>query len=99
MGDKTTEELLLQLIQDMAYVRATLENIKDQNLGGRIDSLEAECKEYKRVIQSLENRTDKLEDFTRNQIVESKRQQTSIIVSVSVAIISAVISAILAIFI
>lgn len=99
MGDKTTEELLLQLIQDMAYVRATLENIKDQNLGGRIDSLEAECKEYKRVIQSLENRTDKLEDFTRDQIVESKRQQSSIIVSVIVAIVSAVVSGLLAFFI
>ena len=41
MGDSRIEELLLQLIQDMAEVKAKLNNIDEQKLSNRVDLLEA----------------------------------------------------------
>ena len=44
MGSDRTEELLLQLIQDMAEVKAKLNNIDEQRLSSRIDLLEAQTR-------------------------------------------------------
>ena len=41
MDDNRVEELLLQLIQDMAEVKAKLNNIDEQKLSNRVDLLEA----------------------------------------------------------
>ena len=56
MGDNRVEELLLQLIQDMAEVKAKRNNIDGQKLSNRVDLLEAQTREQGRVIKSLENR-------------------------------------------
>lgn len=92
LDNDRNEQLLLQLIQDMSYVRATLEHIKDENLGSRIDSLEAECREHDRIIKSLEKRNSTLEEFTRNQLTESKKQMINVYISMGLAIFSAVLS-------
>ena len=44
MGDNRVEELLLQLIQDMAEVKAKLNNIEEQKLSSRIELLKAQTR-------------------------------------------------------
>ena len=42
MGDDKIQELLLQLVQDMSFVKAKLSNIEEQKLSARIDNLESQ---------------------------------------------------------
>lgn len=92
MGDDKIQELLLQLVQDMSFVKAKLSNIEEQKLSARIDSLEAQNREHDRTIKSLEKRNDTMEQFVRGSMQESKKQQTSIFLSIGLAIFSAVLS-------
>lgn len=88
------EDLLLKLIEDMAYVKSKLESIEAQNFGSRLDAIEAQNKEHDHVIKSLENRANKMEEFTRSNMMDAKKQQTNIFISLGVAIFSAVLSVI-----
>ena len=92
MGDDKIQELLLQLVQDMSFVKAKLSNIEEQKLSARIDSLEAQNREHDRIIKSLENRANTMEKFTRDNMADAKKQQTSVFISLGMAIFSAVIS-------
>lgn len=92
MGDDKIQELLLQLVQDMSFVKAKLSNIEEQKLSARIDSLEAQNREHDRTIKSLEKRNDTMEQFVRGNMQESKKQQTSIFLSIGLAIFSAILS-------
>ena len=56
MGNDRIEELLLQLIQDMAEVKSKLNNIDEQKLSSRVDLLEAQTREQERVIKTLEKK-------------------------------------------
>lgn len=94
MESNKIEDLLLKLVEDMAYVKSKLESIEGQNLGSRIDAIEAQNKEHDHVIKSLENRASKMEEFIRSNMVDAKKQQTSIFISLGVAIFSAVLSVI-----
>lgn len=94
MNEGKIEDLLLKLIEDMSYVKSKLESIDGQNLGSRIDAIEAQNKEYDHAIKSLENRANKMEEFTRSNIVDTKKQQTSVFISLGIAIFSAVLSVI-----
>ena len=92
MGEDKTQELLLQLVQDMSFVKAKLSNIEEQKLASRIDSLEAQNREHDRTIKSLERRNDTMEEFVRGSMQESRKQQTGIFVSMGMAVFSAVVS-------
>ena len=92
MGDDKIQELLLQLVQDMSFVKAKLSSIEEQKLSARIDSLEAQNREHERTIKSLEKRSDTMEQFVRGNMKESKKQQTSIFLSIGLAIFSAIAS-------
>ena len=92
MGDDKIQELLLQLVQDMSFVKAKLSSIEEQKLSARIDSLEAQNREHERTIKSLEKRSDTIEQFVRGNMQESKKQQTSIFLSIGLAIFSAIVS-------
>ena len=92
MGDDKIQELLLQLVQDMSFVKAKLSSIEEQKLSARIDSLEAQNREHDRTIKSLEKRNDTMEQFVRGNMQESKKQQTSIFISIGLAIFSAILS-------
>ena len=61
MGDNRVEELLLQLIQDMAEVKAKFNNMEEQKISSRIDLLEAQTREQERAIKILEKRELTLE--------------------------------------
>ena len=92
MRDDKIQELLLQLVQDMSFVKAKLSSIEEQKLSARIDSLEAQNREHDRTIKSLEKRSDTMEQFVRGSMQESKKQQTSIFLSIGLAIFSAILS-------
>ena len=92
MGEDKIQELLLQLVQDMSFVKAKLSNIEEQKLAARIDQLEAQNREHDKTIKSLENRNNTMEQFVRNNMSEGKKQQTSIFISMGMAVFSAIVS-------
>ena len=92
MDDNRVEELLLQLIQDMAEVKAKLNNIDGQKLSNRVDLLEAQTREQERVIKSLENRELTLEEFIRNNMNEANKSNKAVWVSVGLAFLTAALS-------
>ena len=95
MGDDKIQELLLQLVQDMSFVKAKLSNIEEQKLSARIDSLEAQNREHDKTIKSLEKRNDGMEEFVRENMQENKRQQTSVFISMGIAVFSAILTMII----
>ena len=92
MGNDRTEELLLQLIQDMAEVKAKLDNIDEQKLSSRVDLLEAKTREQERVIRTLEKREATLEEFIRNNMNEANKSNKAVWVSVGLAFLTAALS-------
>ena len=92
MGNDRTEELLLQLIQDMAEVKAKLNNIDEQRLSSRIDLLEAQTREQERVIKTLEKRELTLEEFIRNNMNEANKSNKAVWTSIGIAFLTAALS-------
>ena len=82
----------MQILQDMSYVKAKLSNIEEQRLAARIDQLEAQNREHDKTIKSLENRSSTMEQFVRNNMQDSKKQQTGIFISMGLAVFSAIVS-------
>lgn len=92
MGEDKIQELLLQLVQDMSYVKAKLSNIEEQKLSSRIDHLEAQNREHDKTIKSLERRNDTMEEFVRGTINDTKKQQTSVFISMGLAVFGALLT-------
>ena len=96
MDDKT-QDLLLQLLQDIAVIKSKLDTIEEikldaKSLNNRVDHLEAQNREHDKTIKSLENRASTMEQFTRNDMQDAKKQQTGVFISMGMAIFSSVIS-------
>ena len=98
MGDDKIQELLLQLVQDMSFLKAKLSNIEEQKLSSRIDNLEAQNREHERAIRSLEKRNNSMEEFVRTNMQDSRKQQISVFISLGLAVFSAVLSLIINLF-
>lgn len=97
MDESKTQELLLQLLQDIAVIKAKLDSIEEikldaKSMGNRIDHLEAQNREHDKTIKSLENRASTMEQFTRNNLQDAKKQQTGVFISMGLAIFSAAVS-------
>ena len=95
MGEDKIQELLLQLVQDMSFLKAKLSNIEEQKLSARIDNLEGQNREHERIIRSLEKRNDTMEGFVRNNMQDSRKQQISVFISLGLAVFSAILSLII----
>ena len=95
MGEDKIQELLLQLVQDMSFLKAKLSNIEEQKLSSRIDNLEAQNREHERTIRSLEKRNDGMAEFVRTNMNDSRKQQISVFISLGLAVFSAVLSLII----
>lgn len=98
MGEDKIQELLLQLVQDMSFLKAKLSNIEEQKLSSRIDNLEGQNREHERIIRSLEKRNDTMEEFVRNNMQDSRKQQISVFISLGLAVFSAILSLIINLF-
>ena len=92
MGNDRIEELLLQLIQDMAEVKSKLNNIDEQKLSSRVDLLEAQTREQERVIKTLEKREATLEEFIRDNMNEANKSNKTVWVSIGIAFLTAALS-------
>ena len=92
MGNDRTEELLLQLIQDMAEVKAKLNNIDEQKISSRVDLLEAQTREQERVIRTLEDRGSTLEEFIRDNMNEANKSNKAVWASIGLAFLTAALS-------
>lgn len=97
MENRSVEELLLQLLQDMAVVKSKLDSIEEikldsKSMGNRIDKIEAQNAEHTKAIKSLEHRQDEMEQFTRRNMTESKKQMSGVFISMGLAVLSAVLS-------
>lgn len=95
MDNEKIQDLLLQLMQDMSYIKAKLDAIDEQKLNSRIDSLEAQNREHDRIIKSLEKRNNTMEEFVRKNMQDAKKQQTGVFISMGLALFSAVVSVII----
>lgn len=96
MDDKT-QELLLQVLQKVAVIESRLNVIEElkmdaKTMNTRVDCLEAQNREHDRIIKSLENRANTMEQFTRNTMMDSKKQQTSVFISIGMAIFSSLLT-------
>lgn len=96
MDDKT-QDLLLQLLQDIAVIKAKLDAIEEikldaKTLNNRVDQLEAQNREHDKTIKSLENRANTMEQFTRSNMADAKKQQTGVFISMGLALFSSIIS-------
>lgn len=103
MDDKT-QDLLLQLLQDIAVIKSKLDTIEEikldaKTLNNRVDNLEAQNREHDKTIKSLENRANTMEQFTRNNMAEAKKQQTGVFISMGLAIFSSIISIVIGLLI
>lgn len=98
VDNEKIQELLLQLVQDMSYVKAKLSNIEEQKLSSRIDQLEAQNREHDKTIKSLEHRNNTMEEFVRNNMQENRKQQASVFISLGLAVFSALLSMIVNLF-
>ena len=97
MDDNKISDMLMTLIQDIAVIKAKLESIEEIKLdtkaiGTRVDHLEAQNREHDKTIKSLENRASTMEQFTRNNMIDAKKQQTSVFISIGMAVFSAILS-------
>lgn len=95
MDNEKIQDLLLQLMQDMSYIKAKLDAIDEQKLNSRIDNLEAQNREHDRIIKSLEKRNNTMEEFTRKNMQDAKKQQTGIFISMGLALFSAAASVVI----
>lgn len=103
MDEGKTQDLLLQLLQDIAVIKAKLDAIEEikldaKTIGVRVDHLEAQNREHDKSIRSLENRASTMEQFTRNNMVDSKKQMVSVYISIGMALFSAVLSVVINLF-
>lgn len=103
MDDKT-QDLLLQLLQDIAVIKSKLDTIEEikldaKSLNNRVDQLEAQNREHDKTIKSLENRANTMEQFTRNNMADAKKQQTGVFISMGLAIFSSIISIVIGLLI
>ena len=97
MEDSKTQDLLIQLMQDIAVIKAKLDVIEEikidaKTLNTRVDHLEAQNREHDKTLRSLEHRANEMEQFTRNGMQDAKKQQTSVFISMGLAVFSAIVS-------
>lgn len=94
MSDEKVQELLLKLIEDVATINAKLDSINEQRLANRMDLLEAQTREQERVIKGLENRSNKLEEYVRNTLVEHNKANKALWTSIGLAMFSIILTVI-----
>lgn len=100
MEDSKTQDLLLQLLQDIAVVKAKLSVIEEMKLdaktiGTRVDHLEAQNREHDKTLRTLEHRANEIEQFTRRNMTESKKQMSGVFISMGLAVFSAILSVVI----
>ena len=97
MDEKKTTELLLTLVQDISYIKGRLDTLDEIKMeqkenSNKIEKIEAQNERHERQINSLEKRASTMEEWNRNNMNDSKKQMSSVFVSMGIAIFSAIVS-------
>lgn len=97
MDNDRVENLLLKLIEDVAQIKGKLDNLEEikieqKELTVRVDKLEAKSDRHEKQITSLENRSNKLEEYVRNEMMETNKSNKTIFISVGICVITAVVN-------
>ena len=100
MDNEKIMAMLLELLQKTAVIESKLNmleelKINERDLTNRVDKIENQNAEHDRVIKSLERRANVMEEWNRNKMNESKKQQTSVFISLGLALFSAILSFVL----
>ena len=103
MGDSKIEDLLLKLLEEMAIVKSKLEVLDElkgdsKNINARVDKIEAMNERHNDSIQKLEHRANIMEQYQRDKMVDSKKQMTSVYISMGMAVFGAILSVIINLF-
>ena len=97
MDNERVQELLFQLAQDISYIKGRLDTldelkIETKEVSNKIEKLEMQNERHEKQIASLENRSNTMEQFTRNNMNDSRKQMVSVYISLGMAIVSTVLS-------
>ena len=97
MNDNQVQDLLLKLIEDVAIIKSkldTLDELKMDNksINTRVDKIEAQLAKCDKQIEILENRCNAIEKNLHDSATESRKNSTTIFISVSMAILSTVLN-------
>ena len=97
MDEKKTTELLLTLVQDISYIKGRLDTLDEIKMeqkenSNKIEKIEAQNERHERQINSLEKRASTMEEWNRNKMNDSKKQMSSVFISMGIAIFSAIVS-------
>ena len=93
MDNDKIETMLLKLIEDMAVVKAKLDNLEEikiehKEIANKIERLEMQNERHEKQISSLEHRANETEQCIRDNITDSKKTM----VSVGLAFLGAILS-------
>ena len=97
MDEKKTTELLLTLVQDISYIKGRLDTLDEIKMeqkenSNKIEKIEAQNERHERQIVSLEKRASTMEEWNRDKMNDSKKQMSSVFISMGIAIFSAIVS-------
>ena len=97
MDESKLYDMLMTIMQKLAVLEAKIDSIEEIKIdakvvSNRVDKLEAHCERHDKQINSLENRSNTLEKFVRDNLTDSKKQMTSVYISIGMAIFSAILS-------
>ena len=97
MDEKKTTELLLTLVQDISYIKGRLDTLDEIKMeqkenSNKIEKIEAQNERHERQINSLEKRANTMEEWNRDKMNDSKKQMSSVFISMGIAIFSAIVS-------
>jgi hypothetical protein len=103
LGDSKIEDLLLKLLEEMAIVKSKLEvldelKIDSKNINARVDKIEAMNERHNDSIYKLEHRANVMEQYQRDKMVDSKKQMTSVYISMGMAVFGAILSVVMNLF-
>lgn len=99
MEDSRIEVILIQLLQDVSWIKSKLDNVDEikksqKELGDRVDKIEAMNERHNHELKALENRANKTEEWMRNNLNDTNKTQRGIFISAALAVISAIIGTI-----
>lgn len=97
MNEEKMYEMLMSIMQDLAVVKSKLDILEEIKIdaktsNAKIEKLENITERQEKQILTLENRSNTLEQFIRDNITESKKEKNGIMLSIGIAVLSAALS-------
>ena len=97
MNEDKLYEMLMSIMQDLAVVKSKLDTLEEIKIdaktsNAKIEKLENVTERQEKQILTLENRSNTLEQFIRDNITESKKEKNGIMLSIGIAVLSAALS-------